>query len=100
MVTLEKEGLHFKLHLNADGTFSLTTHNGGAGVADQGLEIEGIRWQLHDNGDGTFSPCVTTSTGASDIQIESQGFRLKMHPTGQNDPVTKEPMYAMVTFGV
>ncbi len=96
--TFEKEGFRVKVHDNGDGTFSIATHDlaGGAGVADQGLEFEGFRIQLHDNGDGTFAPTTTTTTGAGDVQVEIQGFRLKLHPTGANDPVTKQPMYAIV----
>jgi hypothetical protein len=95
-----REGFLLKIHDNGDGTFSFTTHTGGAGVADQALEVEGFRVQIHDNGDGTFSLCTTTSTGANDAEIEWQGFRLKLHPTGQNDPVTGEPMYAIVNVAV
>jgi hypothetical protein len=97
---LEHEGLHLKIHDNGDGTFSFTVHTGAPGVADQGMEVQGIRLQMHDNGDSTFSPVITTSTGPNDITMEFQGYRLKLHPTGFNDPVTAEPMYAIVNVSV
>jgi len=101
-VTFEREGFNIALSSNADGTYSFEIHNisGGAGVADQGLEVQGYRMQLHDNGDGTFSVCTTTSTGPNDTTIEFEGFLIKIHPTGESDPVTGEPMYAFVTTSV
>jgi hypothetical protein len=100
--TLEREGYLLAISSNGDGTYSLKTHDisGGAGVAYQGLEIQGYRIQLFNNGDGTYSPCVTSTTGASDKTIEFQGFTLKIHPTGQTDPVTGQPLYAVVTVAV
>ena len=97
---IEREVYHLKIHDNGNGTYSFTTHTGGAGPVDRGLEFEGFRIQLHDNGDGTFSPCTTTSTGSSDVLCEIQGFRLRLHPTGQTDPNTGEPMYAIVVVAV
>lgn len=98
----ERQGFRIKLHDNGDGTFSITTHNlaGGPGVADQGLEWEGFRIQLHDNGDGTFAVTTTASTGVNDVLVEHEGFRIKLHPTGANDPVTGQPMYAVVVNAV
>ena|SRR5882672_9423501 len=98
--SLETQGRRLKVHDIGDGTFSLVVRTGGVQVADQGLEYEGFRIQLHDNGDGTFSPLTTVTTGASDVQIERQGFRLRLHPTGSNDPVTGQPMYAVVVVQV
>lgn len=99
-LTFEREGFRLGLNDNGDGTVSILLHSGGPGVADQGLELEGFRIQLHDNGDGTFSPTITTSTGANDVAVEHEGFRFKLHPTGSTDPVTGEPMYAIVTVSV
>lgn len=98
--TIERQGLRIKAHDNGDGSYSITMHSGGAGVADQGLEIQGYRMLLHDNGDNTFSVATTTTTGASDQTIEFEGLRLKIHPTGANDPVTGQPLYAIVNFAV
>jgi len=93
---------------NGDGTFTLNTHDLGGGllVSDQAWEIQGYRIQLHDNGDGTFSPVTTLTTGANDITVEWQGFRLKLHPTGAtytigsgSNAVTM-PLYAIVVVQV
>lgn len=94
------QGRLFKIHDNGDGTFSLVVRTGGVQVADQAIEFEGFRIQIHDNGDGTFSPLTTTSTGAQDVLCEYEGFRLRLHPTGSNDPVTGQPMYAIVVVQV
>jgi len=98
--TLETQGRRLKIHDNGDGTFSFTVSMGGVNVADQAIEYEGFRIQIHDNGDGTFSPLTTTTTGASDVQVEYEGFRIKLHPTGSSDPVTGQPMYAVVVVQV
>lgn len=98
---LEHEGFVISAVKNGDGTYSPDTHLlGGSGVAFQGLEIQGYRMQLFSNGDGTFAICTTTSTGATDKTVEFEGFRLKIHPTGNNDPVTGAPMYAFVINAV
>jgi hypothetical protein len=94
------QGRRLKIHDNGDGSFSFVVRTGGAQVADQGYELEGFRIQLHDNGDGTFSPLTTVTTGVNDVLFERQGFRLKLHPTGSNDPVTGQPMYAIVVVQV
>lgn len=94
------QGRLFKIHDNGDGTFSLVVRTGGVQVADQAIEYEGFRIQIHDNGDGTFSPLTTVTTSSSDPQIEYEGFRLRLHPTGSNDPVTKQPMYAIVVVQI
>lgn len=96
--TLEREGFRINAKDNVDGTFSIFTHDigGGTGVADKGLEIQGYRMHMHDNNDGTFSISTTTSTGVNDVTLEWQGLRQKIHPTGSNDPVTGQPMYAFV----
>jgi hypothetical protein len=98
--TLESQGRRLKIHDNGDSTFSFVVRTGGVQVADQGYEFEGFRIQLHDNGDGTFSPLTTVTTGGTDVLIERQGFRLRLHPTGSNDPVTGQPMYAIVVVQV
>lgn len=100
--TLEFQGLRFKFHDNGDGTFSLSTHTGGAGVADQTIEVQGLRLLAHDNGDGTFSLTTTTTTGASDLTVEWQGLRLKVHPTGENIVVDgiSVPTYAVVVNAI
>lgn len=95
-----QQGRLFKIHDNGNGTFSLVVRTGGVQVADQAIEFEGFRIQIHDNGDGTFSPLTTTTTGASDVLCEYEGFRLRLHPTGSNDPVTGQPMYAIVVVQV
>lgn len=94
------QGYLLKIHDNGNGTFSLVVRTGGGTVADQAMEYEGFRIQLHDNGDGTFSPLTTVTTGVNDVQCEYEGFRLKLHPTGSNDPVTGQPMYAIVVVQV
>jgi len=94
--TLEFQGLRILVIDNADGTFSLRTYSGGAGVADQSIEIQGNRMLMHDNGDGTYSPVTTASTGASDSTLEHDGLRLKIHPTGLND-AQGHPTFAFVT---
>lgn len=96
--TLERQGLRIAAKDNGDGTFLIFTHDigGGAGVADKSIEIQGYRMQMHDNGDGTFAIATTTTTGASDVTIEWEGLRLKIHPTGANDPTFGVPMYAFV----
>jgi hypothetical protein len=101
-LTIERQGLRFAAKDNGDGTFLIFTHDigGGVGVADKGLEIQGLRMCAHDNGDGTFSICTTTSTGSSDLTLEHEGLRLKIHPMGENDPVTGQPMYAFVINSV
>jgi hypothetical protein len=94
------QGRLFKIHDNGDGTFSFVVRTGGVQVADQAIEYEGFRIQIHDNGDGTFSPLTTITTSPTDPQVEYEGFRLRLHPTGSNDPVTGEPMYAVVVVQV
>jgi hypothetical protein len=102
--TIEKEGLHIKMHDNGDGTFSISTHDisGGAGVADSSIEWEGTRILMHDNGDGTFSITTTTTTGASDITVEHQGLHQKLHPTGINVTIggIVTPTYAFVVNSI
>lgn len=100
--TLEFQGLRFKAHSNVDGTFSISTHTGGAGVADQTIEVQGLRLLAHDNGDGTFSLTTTSSTGAGDLTVEWQGLRLKVHPTGSNIVVdgVSVPTYAVVVNAI
>jgi hypothetical protein len=97
-LTIERQGLRIAAKDNGDGTFLLFTHDigGGVGVADKSIEIQGYRMCAHDNGDGTFSICTTTSTGANDLTLEIEGIRLKIHPMGENEPVTGQPMYAFV----
>lgn len=100
--TLEVQGLHIRAHDLGANIFSFNTHDmaGGLGVADQGMEVQGYRLHMHDNGDGTFSLTTTATTGAGDVSIEHEGIHLKLHPTGTNDPITKQPMYALVVNAV
>lgn len=104
--TLERQT--FRIKIQSSGvdptTWILQRHiiPGGAGPMDQGLEFEGFYIQLHDNADGTYTVCTTTNSDATDVLIEIQGFRLRLHPTGET--ITKggvvEPLYAIVVVNV
>lgn len=98
--TVEKESIRIKAKDNSDGSFLFSTHNlaGGAGVADSSIEIQGYRILAHDNGDSTFSLTTTTSTGAGDVNVEWEGLRFKLHPTGINVTIAglAIPTYAVV----
>jgi hypothetical protein len=102
--TVERQGLHVKMHDNGDGTFSISTHDisGGTGVADSSIEVEGYRVLMHDNGDGTFSVTTTATTGASDVTVEWQGLHQKLHPTGVNVTIggIVTPTYAFVVNAI
>lgn len=102
--TIEKESVRIKAKDNGDGTFLFSTHDlaGGAGVADTSIEFEGVRLLAHDNGDGSFSLTTTTVTGAGDINVEVQGIRLKLHPTGINVTIGGiiYPTYAIVVNAI
>jgi hypothetical protein len=106
-LTLETEGLRIKAHENLvdtvpDGTFIITNHTGGAGVADSSVEIQGYRILAHDNGDGSYSFVTTATTGSSDVTVEFQGLRFRLHPTGGSVTIdgVSCPVYAIVTHAV
>ncbi|SRR6266576_371750 len=103
--TIERQGLHIKMHDLGDGTFSISTHDlaGGAGVADSSLEVEGIRLLMHDNSDGTFSVTTTATTGAGDLTVRTvDGLLQKVHPTGINVTIggIVTPTYALVVNAI
>lgn len=102
--TIERQGLHIKMHDSGGGTFSISTHDisGGTGVADSSIEWEGTRVLMHDNGDGTFSVTTTATTGAGDITIEHEGIHMKLHPTGINVTIggIVTPTYAFVVNAI
>jgi hypothetical protein len=60
------------------------------------LEIEGFRMQLVSDPDlaGSLAISITTNSSAGDPAIELQGYRIRIHLTGNNDPVTGQPLYA------
>jgi hypothetical protein len=102
--TIERQGLHIKMHDNGDGSFSISTHDisGGTGVADSSIEWQGTRILMHDNGDGTFSVTTTASTGVNDITVEHEGLHQKLHPTGVNVVIggISTPTYAFVVNAI
>jgi hypothetical protein len=106
LATLEREIFRLQIQSSAidPNTWLLQRHDmaGGAGVADQGLEFEGFHIQLHDNGNGTFSITTTTTSDATDVLCEIQGFRIRLHPTGETITIgtVVVPLYAIVVVNV